>query len=387
MQKICLSISVFLVICASAYAQTNTGAIVGTVTDTSKAVVPKVKVTVKNMDTNLTVETTTDDSGNFVVTPLLVGRYSVSAEAPGFKAEVRPGVTVDVQSRVRADFVLQVGAVAETVEVHATNPLLQTDSSYVGQVMDTERIDDLPLNGRYLTRLAVLAPGATPETTGSKDAPTGGFSVNGLRPYQNTYLLDGVDNDNRQAGLTGGVDYVIGPPPDAVGEFKLQTNNMSAEFGTSAGAVMNVTIKSGTNRLHGDLFEFVRNSDFDAKNFFDSPTAPIPPYRLNQFGGPGSSMSSVRRIRTTTLPSRSLTMPRTGTSTNRHNSASREFLLRRRPGRMVELPRFSCREFPALATAGRNRLSTALPFSNLLTSSAWSGGRTPSRSERNFTHA
>jgi hypothetical protein len=107
--------------------------------------------------------------------------------------------------------------------------------------MDTERIDDLPLNGRYLTRLAVLAPGATPETTGSKDAKTGGFSVNGLRPYQNTYLLDGVDNDNRQAGLTGGVDYVIGPPPDAVGEFKLQTNNMSTEFGTSAGAVMNVT--------------------------------------------------------------------------------------------------------------------------------------------------
>jgi hypothetical protein len=131
----------------------------------------------------------------------------------------------------------------------------------------------------------VLAPGATPETTGSKDAKTGGFSVNRLRPYQNTYLLDGVDNDNRQAGLTGGVDYVIGPPPDAVGEFKLQTNNMSTEFGTSAGAVMNVTIKSGTNQLHGDVFEFVRNSDFDAKNFFDSPTAPIPAYRLNQFGG------------------------------------------------------------------------------------------------------
>jgi hypothetical protein len=285
MHKLCLSISVFLALCVFALAQTNTGAIVGTVTDTSSAVVPNAKVTVRNMDTNLTVKTTTDGSGNFVVTPVLVGRYSVSVEASGFKAEVRSGVTVDVQARVRADFVLQVGAVAETVEVRAANPLLQTDSSYVGQVMDTERIDDLPLNGRYLTRLAVLAPGATPETTGSKDAKTGGFSVNGLRPYQNTYLLDGVDNDNRQAGLTGGVDYVIGPPPDAVGEFKLQTNNMSTEFGTSAGAVMNVTIKSGTNQLHGDVFEFVRNSDFDAKNFFDSPTAPIPAYRLNQFGG------------------------------------------------------------------------------------------------------
>ena len=284
MRKRLFSISAFLFICVPVLAQTNTGSIVGSVTDSTGAVVPDAGVTVNNMDTNIAVKTATNSAGEYVVTPLLVGRYSVTCEKPGFKTGIQSGVTIDVQSRVRTDFVLQVGAVAQTVEVTAANPLLQTESSYLGQVESTKMVDDLPLNGRYLTRLAVLAPGATPETTGSKDAKTGGFSVNGLRPYQNTYLLDGVDNDNRQAGLTGGVDYVIGPSPDAVGEFKLQTNNMSAEFGTSAGAVMNVTIKSGTNQFHGDLYEFVRNSAFDAKNFFDSHTKPIPPYKLNQFG-------------------------------------------------------------------------------------------------------
>jgi hypothetical protein len=193
-------------------------------------------------------------------------------------------VRVDVQSRVATNFVLQVGAVTQTVTVTAPNPLLQTKSSYIGQIMETNQVNELPLNGRLLTRLAVLAPGAHPETGGSKDAITGGFTVNGLRPYQNTYLLDGINNNNYQAGLTGGVDYVIGPPPDAVDEFRLQTNNMSSEFGTSAGGVMNVTIKSGTNELHGDAYEYVRNSGFDAKNYFNSHTAPIPAYRQNQFG-------------------------------------------------------------------------------------------------------
>lgn len=287
MRRACWWIASSVFFCAYALAQTNTGSIVGTVTDSSGAVVPNATVTVTNMETSIAVKTTVNGAGEYVVTPLLVGQYSVTCEAQGFKTETRPGNVVDVQSRVRVDFALQVGTVSQTIEVSGTNPLLQTDSSYVGQVMTTQAVDDLPLNGRFLTRLAVLAPGATPETTGSKDAATGGFSVNGLRPYQNSYLLDGVDNDNRQAGLTGGADYVIGPPPDAVGEFKLQTNNMSAEFGTSAGAVMNVTIKSGTNQLHGDFYEFLRNSTLDAKNFFDSHTAPIPTYKQNQFGVTG----------------------------------------------------------------------------------------------------
>ena len=284
MQRLFLPILGFLLVCASALAQTNVGSIVGTVTDSSGAVVPNAAVTLTNMGTNIAVKTTTNGSGEYVVTPLLVGRYSVTCDKPGFKTEIQSGVTVDVQSRVRVDFVMQVGAVAQTVEVTAANPLLQTDSSYVGHVTDTQAVDDLPLNGRLLTRLVVLAPGATPETGGSKDTITGGFSVNGMRAYENTYLLDGINNNNYQVALTGGVDYTIGPAPDAVDEFRLQTNNMSAEFGTSAGGVMNVTIKSGTNELHGDLYEYLRNSAFDAKNYFNSHTAPIPAYRLNMFG-------------------------------------------------------------------------------------------------------
>jgi hypothetical protein len=284
MRRVCLIVSIFLLACGAGRAQTTAGSIVGLVTDASGAAVPHATVTVTNMGTNIAVKTTTSTSGNYVVTPLSVGTYSVTVRAPGFKEETRSGVRVDVQSRVATNFVLQVGPVTQTVTVRAPNPLLQTKSSYVGQIMETNQVNDLPLNGRLLTRLALLAPAATPETTGSKDAITGGFSVNGLRPYQNTYLLDGINNNNYQAGLTGGVDYVIGPPPDAVNEFRLQTNNMSAEFGTSAGGVMNVTIKSGTNELHGDAYEYARNSAFDAKNYFNSLTAPIPEYQQNQFG-------------------------------------------------------------------------------------------------------
>jgi hypothetical protein len=287
MRGVFLSAAGLLLFAGAGWAQTTTGSIVGTVTDSSGGIVPNAAVTVTNMDTSTVVKTVADAAGNFVLTPLLVGRYSVTVEANGFKKEVRPGVTVDVQSRVRVDFVLQVGAVTESVEVAAPNPLLETDTSYLGQVVDSQRVDDLPLNGRYLTRLAVLTTGTAPTTFAAKDSKTGAFSVNGVRPYQNNFMLDGMDNNNLSAGLTAGKDYVIGPSPDAVAEFRVQTNAMSAEFGHSAGGVMNVTIKSGTNELHGSAFEFLRNSALDAKNFFDSPLRPIPAYKQNQFGVTG----------------------------------------------------------------------------------------------------
>ncbi len=284
MRRGLLLASGFLLVYAAGLAQTTTGSIVGTVTDPSGGIVSNAGVTVTNMDTNTVLKTTTDAAGSFVFTPLLVGRYSVAVEATGFKKEVRSGLTVDVQSRVRVDFDLQVGAVTESVEVSAPNPLLQTDTSYLGQVVDSHRTDELPLNGRFLTRLAILTAGTAPTTFAAKDSKTGAFSVNGVRPYQNNFLLDGMDNNSLSAALTNGKDYVIGPSPDAVAEFRVQTNAMSAEFGHSAGGVMNVTIKSGTNQLHGSMFEFLRNSSLDAKNFFDSPTKPIPPYKQNQFG-------------------------------------------------------------------------------------------------------
>jgi hypothetical protein len=264
-------------------AQTTSGSIVGTVTDPSGGVIAGASVTITNTDTGIAVKTTTDNAGNYVVTPLQVGRYSVAVEAAGFKKSVRSDITVNVQDRIRADAALEVGAVTDTVQVEAAAPLLQTDTSYLGQVVDSQRIVDLPLNGRFFTRLAVLTAGTLPTAPGARDERTGGFSSNGVRPYQNNYMLDGVDNNSLSEDLTNEASFVYGPSPDAISEFKVQTNSMSAEFGRSGGAVMNVTIKSGTNQLHGSVFEFLRNSALDAKNFFD-PAGPIPEFRQNQFG-------------------------------------------------------------------------------------------------------
>ena len=265
-------------------AQTTTGSIVGTVTDRTGAVVPVAAVSVTNTDTGISTKTLTDSSGNYVVTPLPVGHYSVTVEAKGFKKSVNGGITLNLQDRIGVNVVLELGQVTETVEVAGAAPALQTDTSYLGQVVDSQKIVDLPLNGRFFTRLAVLTAGTLPTAPGARDERTGGFSANGVRPYQNNYLLDGIDNNSLSQDLTNESSFVYGPSPDAIQEFKVQTNSMSAEFGRPGGAVMNVAIKSGTNQFHGSVFEFLRNSQLDAKNFFDSPVGPTPPFKQNQFG-------------------------------------------------------------------------------------------------------
>ena len=269
---------------ATAAAQTTTGSIVGAVTDHSGAAVPSASVTATNVDTNIATKTTTDSSGNYVLTPLPVGHYTVAVEARGFKRSLNEGITLNVQDRIGVNVALEVGQISETVEVTGAAPALQTDTSYLGQVMESQKIVDLPLNGRYFTRLAVLTAGATPTAPGARDERTGGFSANGVRPYQNNYLLDGIDNNSLSEDLTNEASFVVGPSPDAIQEFRVQTNSMSAEFGRSGGAVLNVTIKNGTNNLHGSVFEFLRNSKLDAKNFFDPHTGPTPPFKQNQFG-------------------------------------------------------------------------------------------------------
>jgi hypothetical protein len=266
-------------------AQTTAGSIVGTVTDPSGAIIAGAAITITNMGTNIAVKTTTDASGEYVLTPLEVGKYSVAVEATGFKRSVRSDIQVNVQDRVRVDAKLEVGQVTDTVQVEAAAPILETDTSYLGEVVDSERIVDLPLNGRFFTRLAVLTAGTAPTPAGARDENTGGFSANGVRPYQNNYILDGVDNNSLSEDLSSQASFVVGPPPDAIQEFKVQTNSMSAEFGRSGGAVLNVTIKSGTNDLHGTAYEFLRNSDMDANNFFNNANgAPIAPFKQNQFG-------------------------------------------------------------------------------------------------------
>jgi hypothetical protein len=278
------AIFVLMVCLAPLGAQTTSGEIVGTVTDPTGGVVAGAGITVTNMDTGIAVKATTDSSGNYVVTSLGIGRYSVTVEAAGFKKSLHNDLTLNVQDRLRVDAVLEVGSVNDTVEVAASAPMLETDTSSLGQVVDSQRIVDLPLNGRYFTRLAVLTAGTAPTVHGARDENSGGFTSNGVRPFQNNFLLDGVDNNSLSEDLVSQQSFVIGPPPDAIAEFKVQTNSMSAEFGRSGGAVLNVTIKSGTNQLHGTLYEFLRNSALDAKNFFDDPTTKIPAFKQNQFG-------------------------------------------------------------------------------------------------------
>jgi hypothetical protein len=264
-------------------AQTTTGSIVGTVSDPSGGAVAGARVAVANEGTGIVAITlVTDSSGNYVATTLPPGRYSVTVEATGFKKSVSPGINLSVQDRIGVNVVLEVGQVTETVEVVGAAQALQTDSSYLGQVVDGKRIAELPLNGRYFTRLVMLTSGTLPTAPGARDERTGGFSSNGVRPYQNSYLLDGIDNNSLSQDLTNEASFVYGPSPDAIAEFRVQTNSMSAEFGRSGGAVMNVNIKSGANGFHGTAFEFLRNDALDARNFFAGNTKPE--YRLNQFG-------------------------------------------------------------------------------------------------------
>src|SRR5215813_1123327 len=270
--------------CVPAMAQTTTGSIVGSVTDKTGALVPGAAITVTNTDTGSTNKTVTDSSGNYAVTPLPVGHYSVTVEARGFKKSISGGITLNLQDRIGVNVVLELGQITETVEVQGVAAALQTDTSYLGQVVDSQKIVDLPLNGRFFTRLAVLTAGTLPTAPGARDERTGGFSANGVRPYQNNYLLDGIDNNSLSEDLTNEASFVVGPSPDAIQEFRVQTNSMSAEFGRSGGAVLNVTIKNGTNQFHGSVFEFLRNSKLDAKNFFDPAAGPTPPFKQNQFG-------------------------------------------------------------------------------------------------------
>jgi hypothetical protein len=279
-----LAIAAFLLSDSVVQAQTTAGSIVGQVTDATGAIVPNAAITITNVETGITNKTTSDASGNYAVTPLPVGEYTVTVEVAGFKKSVNSGIRLNVQDRIGVNIVLEVGQITETVEVAGAAPALQTDSSYLGQVVESQKIVDLPLNGRFFTRLAVLTAGTLPTAPGARDERTGGFSSNGVRPYQNSYLLDGIDNNSLSEDLTNEASFVYGPAPDAIAEFRVQTNSMSAEFGRSGGAVMNVTIKSGTNNLHGSIYEFLRNSKLDAKNYFDSPNNPIPPFKLNQFG-------------------------------------------------------------------------------------------------------
>lgn len=271
------------------FGQVDEGAITGTVTDPKGAVIPHASVKLTDVDTNFVLTTESNGSGNYVFEPVKIGRYSVSVGAPGFSTTTKSGLELHVGDRLNADIRLQVGSTAITVEVTAdTTPLLQTEDSSAGQVMTQKEITDIPLNQRNYVFVAQLASGVVP-SNGSRGQGNGDFDANGQRETENNFILDGVDNNSSAIDFLNGASYNVKPPPDALQEFKVDTADSSAQFGHSAGAVVNATIKSGTNQFHGDVWEFIRNNDFgEAKptQWSEGVTHPttVLPYHQNQFG-------------------------------------------------------------------------------------------------------
>ena len=284
-----LSVLILLTVQMAA-GQVSTAEVSGAVTDPTGAVVVGAKVTAVNADTGVSREASSDVAGSYVMTLLPPGNYDVSVEAPGFRKVLQNGVTLQVSQRARIDFTLQVGQVNDTVEVAATAPLLESQSSSLGSVIGERFVNELPLNGRNFVQLAILSPGVNGVgfsvsgtiMSGSRPddrRPSSEIFSNGNREGANNFLYDGVDNNER---LT--LSIVLRPAVEAVKEFKVQTNLYSADLGRNSGAVVDVVTKSGTNQLHGSAFEFLRNSAMDARSFFNTAGTPFPAFRYNQFG-------------------------------------------------------------------------------------------------------
>lgn len=273
------------VITGAVHAQIDTGAIVGSVLDPSGASIAKATITATNTATNEVLTTTSNSAGQYQFTALRVGVYNIKATAPGFGAQVVNGVQIDVQSRPSIDFNLRVGDATQAVQVEATTPLLNTQTADVGGVVQQQQIRDLPLNGRRYADLALLEAGIQKDPTVSNAAPDR-FSSNGNLETQNYFSLDGIENNSGSTNLQEGSVQTVQPPPDALSEFRVQTRTYSSEFGTSAGAVINASIKSGSDSVHGDLWDFVRNNQFDSNTFLNNAGGvPRGHFSQNQFGG------------------------------------------------------------------------------------------------------
>lgn len=269
------------------FAQADQGTITGVVQDSSGAVIGNANVTLTNVDLGQVLKSKTDSSGIFVFSPVKIGNYKVSATANGFQTTTQENLHLSLQQRLNVPITLKPGAASETITVTTDVPLMQTQESSVGQVMDTQTIDSVPLNGRNWVYIAQLAAGAVPPE-GSRGQGKGDFNANGQRAEENNFILDGVDNNATVVDFYNGASFVVQPPPDALAEFKVQTSDYSAEFGHSAGAVVNASIKSGTNNIHGSAWEYLRNTIFDTYNWNQSQLktsgAGVPAYHENQFG-------------------------------------------------------------------------------------------------------
>jgi hypothetical protein len=253
----------------------------GTVRDSSGALIPDVAVTVTKLDTQMVRTSVSNEAGFFLVPLLPPGTYQLRLTKAGFKPATQTGIILQVGQQARLDITLELGAVVEEVTITAQTPLLETASATRGQVIDNQKIVELPLNGRDYLQLALLSVGAGRVPAGRQDS----FSASGQRAYEINYQLDGVDNNTMQRASQARRGEVIKPSVDAIQEFKVLTSAYSAEHGRAGGGIINVNLKSGTNQFHGTVFEFLRNEALDAKNFFDPAGKPKPPFKRNQYGG------------------------------------------------------------------------------------------------------
>ena len=275
------------------HAQATTGTIYGAVVDESKSILPGVTIQVKNVENGATRVLITDENGRYRALSLPPGIYTVTADLPGFAPARRDALTVEIGRDIVADLTMKVGGINEQVTVQGAATNIELSSAVAGGVVSQTQIAELPLNGRSFMQLATLQPGVTVSRGTARDF-TGGFgntqlSIAGARPEMTGYLLEGTNiadiSDKAPSSMAG---VLLGV--DAVKEFSVQTHDYSAEFGRAAGGVISAVTKSGTNSIHGTVFEFLRDSKFDSPNFFD-PVDPTtgqqinPPFRRNQFGG------------------------------------------------------------------------------------------------------
>lgn len=272
-----------LLLCSHAFAQMDQGAIVGVVQDSSGAAIAGAQVTLTDVETGLTLTAKSNGSGDYFFSPIKTGQYRISATAPGFETTVQENIVVHVTDRLSLPLKLSPGSVTQTVIVKDAAPLMQTETSETAVDIDSKFLNDAPLANRNWIFIAQEAPGVTPEV--GRGAGNGDFSSNGQHAEQNNYMLDGVDNNVSNSDYIQGSEYNLAPPPDAISEFKMESSNYSAEIGRGHAAVINATTKSGTNSFHGDAWEYVRNTMFDALVWNQAKGSSPAVFHLNQFGG------------------------------------------------------------------------------------------------------
>jgi hypothetical protein len=268
-------------------AQFDSGTVLGTVRDPTGATVAGASITLENVKAGVSFNAKTNNEGSFEFPNQRLGSYRVRVESPGFRTSTSSDFDLTVNARQRVDITLEVGETSERVTVTDAVALLETDNSSRGQVINPRQIVQLPLNGRSYADLTLLVPGVAKsplenQTDSSRDAS---FNVNGMRSELNNFLLDGVDNNSYGTSNQGFSNQVIQVNPDALNEFRVETNNYSAEYGRSTGAVINASIKSGTNQFHGEIWEFLRNTQLNATGFFKPVNGTKPAFNQNQFGG------------------------------------------------------------------------------------------------------